>query len=130
MRWFKFWYCPIIEDYGVNKDQMIKADDEPDVDVALHDGVVDGLVDAARFHAEERGLEEGLGAAEALVADGDDLTVGQLVALLQGGGRGGGGHLLLEVQGDVAELLLDVADDFSLGCGGDKRMGSTNGQIL
>merc|ERR1712076_77009 len=34
-----------------------------------------------------------------LVSDGDDLAVGQLVGLLQGGGGGSGGHLLLEVQG-------------------------------
>merc|ERR1719365_507953 len=79
-----------------------------DVNVALHDGVVGGLVDAAGLHSEEGGLEKGLGAAEPLVADGDDRAVGQLVGLLEGGGGGGGGHLLLEVQGDVAELLLDV----------------------
>ena len=90
-----------------------------DVHVALHDAVVHGLVDAAGFHSQEGRLEQGLGAAEALVADGDDLTVGQLVALLQGGGGGGGGHLLLEVQGDVAELLLDVAHDFPLSGGGE-----------
>merc|ERR1719370_2903911 len=83
----------------------------PDVNDALHDGVVSGLVDAAGLHSQEAGLEEGLGAPEPLVADGDDLAVGQLVGLLQGGGGGGGGHLLLEVQGDVAELLLDVTDN-------------------
>ena len=87
----------------------------PDVHVALHDGVVGGLVDAAGLHSQEAGLEEGLGAPEPLVADGDDLAVGQLVGLLQGGGGGGGGHLLLEVQGDVAQLLLDVTDDLPLG---------------
>jgi len=64
----------------------------------------------------EGGLEEGLGAAEALVADGDDLSVGQLVALLQGGGGGGGRHLVLKVQRHVAQLLLDVAHDLPLGC--------------
>jgi len=88
-----------------------------DVDVALHDGVVHGLVDAARLHAQERGLEESLRAAETLVANGDDLTVGQLVGLLQRGGSGSGGHFLLEVQGDVAQLLLDVTDNFTLSCG-------------
>ena len=66
---------------------------------------------------DEGGLEERLWAAEALVADGDDLTVGQLVALLQGGGGGGGGHFVLKVQGHVAQLLLDVAHDLALGCG-------------
>merc|ERR1712186_270146 len=64
-------------------------------------------------------LEEGLGAPEPLVADGDDLAVGKLVGLLEGAGGGGGGHLLLEDQGDVAELLLDVTDNLALGGGGE-----------
>merc|ERR1719401_926668 len=91
----------------------------PDVNIALHDGVVGGLVDAAGLHSQEAGLEEGLGAPEPLVADGDDLAVGQLVGLLEGGGGSSGGHLLLEVQGDVAELLLDVTDNLALGGGGE-----------
>eukprot|EP00326_Haptolina_ericina_P003947 CAMPEP_0181225572 /NCGR_PEP_ID=MMETSP1096-20121128/31776_1 /TAXON_ID=156174 ORGANISM="Chrysochromulina ericina, Strain CCMP281" /NCGR_SAMPLE_ID=MMETSP1096 /ASSEMBLY_ACC=CAM_ASM_000453 /LENGTH=272 /DNA_ID=CAMNT_0023318819 /DNA_START=36 /DNA_END=850 /DNA_ORIENTATION=+ len=49
-----------------------------DVDIALHDRVVGRLVDAWGLHAEEGRLEEGLGAAEALVTDGDDLPVRQL----------------------------------------------------
>merc|ERR1719190_293587 len=91
----------------------------PDVNIALHDGVVGGLVDAASLHSEEGRLEESLGAAEPLVADGDDLAVGKLVGLLEGGGGSSGGHLLLEVQGDVAELLLDVTDNLALGGGGE-----------
>merc|ERR1712051_1079730 len=91
----------------------------PDVNVALHDGVVGGLVDAAGLHSQEAGLEEGLGAPEPLVADGDDLAVGQLVGLFQGGGGGGSGHLLLEVEGDVAQLLLDVTDNLALSGGGE-----------
>merc|ERR1719401_2895611 len=91
----------------------------PDVNIALHDGVVGGLVDSAGLHSEEGRLEEGLGAPEPLVADGDDLTVGKLVGLLEGGGGSSGGHLLLEVQGDVAELLLDVTDNLALGGGGE-----------
>merc|ERR1719251_827346 len=78
---------------------------------SLHDGVVGGLVDSAGLHSKEGRLEESLGAPESLVADGDDLAVGKLIGLLEGGGGSGGGHLLLEVQGDVAELLLDVTDD-------------------
>ena len=76
-------------------------------------------MDAGRLHAQEAGLEQGLRAPEALVADGDHLSVGQLVALLQTGAGGGGLHLLLEVQGDVAQLLLDVTDDLALGSGGE-----------
>ena len=45
----------------------------PDVHIALHDGVVGGLVDSARFHSKEGRLEQGLGASESLVSDGDDL---------------------------------------------------------
>merc|ERR1719186_2021580 len=92
----------------------------PDVNVALHDGVEGGLVDAAGLHSEEGRLKESLGAAETLVADGDDLAVGKFVGLLEGGGGSGGGHLLLEVEGDIAELLLDVTDDLSLSGGGER----------
>merc|ERR1712176_119647 len=91
----------------------------PDVNVALHDGVVGGLVDAAGLHAKEGRLEESLGAPEPLIADGDDLAVGKLIGLLKGGGGSSGGHLLLEVKGDIAELLLDVTDNLPLGGGGE-----------
>merc|ERR1719292_63174 len=91
----------------------------PDVNVALHDGVVGGLMETAGLHSEEGRLEESLGAPEPLVANGDDLTVGQLIGLLQGGGGGSSGHLLLKVQGDIAELLLDVTDNLALSSGGE-----------
>merc|ERR1719422_1600940 len=91
----------------------------PDVNIALHDGVVDSLVDSAGFHAEEGRLEERLGASEPLIADGDDLAVGKLVRLLEGGGGSSGGHFLFKVQGDVAQLLLDVTDDLTLSGGGE-----------
>merc|ERR1719223_2012019 len=91
-----------------------------DVNVALHDGVEGGLVDAAGLHSEEGRLEEGLGATESLVADGDDLAVGKLIGLLKGGGGSSGGHLLLKVQGDVAQLLLDVTDNLTLSGGGER----------
>merc|ERR1719180_698081 len=100
----------------------------PDVNIALHDGVVDSLVNSAGLHSEEGRLEEGLGAPEPLVADGDDLAVGKLIGLLEGGGGSGGGHLLLEVKGDVAELLLDVTDNLALGGGGERV--ATLGQDL
>merc|ERR1711910_94829 len=92
----------------------------PDVNVALHDGVVGGLVDTTGLHTEEGRLEEGLGGTEPLVADGDDLAIGQLVGLLKGGGGSGGGHLLLEVKGNIAELLLDVTDNLTLSSGGER----------
>merc|ERR1719440_1280715 len=91
----------------------------PDVNITLHDGVVGGLVDATGFHSQEARLEQSLGAPEPLVTDGDDLTVWKLIGLLQGGGGSSSGHFLLEVQSDIAELLLDVPDDLPLSGGGE-----------
>merc|ERR1712158_177608 len=100
----------------------------PDVNIALHDGVVGGLVDSAGFHSQEGRLEEGLGGTETLVTDGDDLTVGKLIGLLEGGGGSGGGHLLLKVKGNIAKLLLDVTDNLALS-GGSERI-TTLGEDL
>jgi hypothetical protein len=54
-----------------------------------------------------------------LKADDGYLSVGKFVGLFEGRGLRGSGHLLLEVESDVAELLFDVSDDFSLGGGGE-----------
>merc|ERR1712025_1152161 len=76
-------------------------------------------MDTAGFHSEEGRLEESLRAAETLIANGDDLAVGKLIGLLEGGGGSSGGHLLLEVKGNIAELLLDVTDNLALSSGGE-----------
>merc|ERR1719312_1626307 len=78
-------------------------------------------MDTAGFHSKEGRLEEGLRAPESLVSDGDDLAVGKLIGLLEGGGCSGSGHLLFEVKGDIAKLLLDVTDNLTLS-GGGKRV--------
>merc|ERR1712056_49966 len=76
-------------------------------------------MDAAGLHAEEGRLEESLWAAETLIANGDNLAVGKLIRLLKGGGGSSSGHLLLEVKGNIAELLLDVTDNLALSSGGE-----------
>lgn len=90
-----------------------------DIDIALHDRVESGDVDATALKTENGRLEESLRSTEALVADGDNLTVGKLIGLLQAGALSSGLDLLLEVEGDVAEFLLDITDDFTLGGGGE-----------
>ena len=45
----------------------------PDVNVALHDGVVGGLVEADGLPAQETWLEQRLGTSEPLVANSDHL---------------------------------------------------------
>ena len=75
---------------------------------------------------QKRGLEEGFRGTEPLVAQGDDLTVRQLVALLHTGRRGGAVHLLLKVHGHVAQLLLHVTHDLQLGCTREAFQNSTD----
>jgi hypothetical protein len=68
------------------------------------------------------GLEEDFGGTEALVADGDGVAIGKLVGLVDSGGLGSGLHLLIEVEGNVAELLLDVTGDFTPSSGGERAV--------
>merc|ERR1712080_635769 len=82
----------------------------PDVNIALHDGVVGGLMDAAGLHAKEGRLEEGLRGTEPLITNGNDLAIGKFIRLLKGGGGSSSGHLLLEVKGNIAELLRELTN--------------------
>jgi len=104
---------------GSAREHCVGVEILTDINVALHDGVVAGLVDASRFHTQERRLEESLWATEALISDSDDLSIGELVALLKGARASSSGHLLLEVQSNVAELLLNVTDNLTLSSGGE-----------
>ena len=76
------------------------------VNVALHDRVEAVLVDSRVFHSQEGWLEESLRSPESLVSNSDDLSVRKLVGFLKRAGAGSCGHLLFEVQGNVAQLLL------------------------
>merc|ERR1719378_1028017 len=58
---------------GASRHDSVGIEILTDVNIALHDGVVGGLMDTAGFHSKEGRLEEGLRAAEALIANGDDL---------------------------------------------------------
>merc|ERR1711931_358777 len=108
---------------GATRQDGVSIEILAEINVRLGDGVEAALVDANDLHTKERWTEHGLGAAETLIANGDNLSIGQLVGLLHRGGGGGGGHLLLKVKSDVAKLLLDVADDLTLS-GGDERVSS------
>jgi hypothetical protein len=90
-----------------------------DIDITLHDGVEGGDMDTTALKTQDRRLEESLRSTESLVTNSNDLTIGKLVGLLQAGALGGSLDLLLKVEGDVAKLLLDVTDDFSLSGGGE-----------
>merc|ERR1712236_3801 len=104
---------------GATRHDSVSIQVLSDVHVTLHDGVVGGLMDTAGLHSQEAGLEESLRAPEPFVANSNDLAVRELIGLLKGGGGSSSGHLLLEVQSDIAELLLDVSDNLSLSSGGE-----------
>merc|ERR1712020_122240 len=91
-----------------------------DVNIAFHDGVIGGLMDTARFHSQEGWLEEGFWGTETFVTNGDNLAIGQFIGFLQGGGGSSSGHFLFEVKGNIAKLLLDVTDNFTLSGGGER----------
>merc|ERR1719347_194381 len=99
---------------GASRHDSVGVQVLTDVNIALHDGVVGGLMDTTGFHSKEGRLEESLWAAETLIANGDDLAIGKLIRLLEGGGGSSSGHLLLKVKGNIAELLLDVTDNLTL----------------
>merc|ERR1712153_92386 len=77
-------------------------------------------MEATGFHSKERWLEESLWATETLISNGDDLAVGKLIRLLKGSGGSSSGHFLLEVKGNIAELLLDITDNLTLSSGGER----------
>jgi hypothetical protein len=54
-----------------------------------------------------------------LVADCDDLAVGKLVALLERRRMGCELKVLLEIEGEITKLFLDVCDNFTLGGGAE-----------
>jgi hypothetical protein len=100
-----------------------------DIDITFHNRVVGGLMDTSRFQAEDRGLEKSLWSTETksitfytgipFIADGDDLTIGKFVALLEARALCCSLDFLLKVEGDVAQFLLDVTNDFPFGSGGE-----------
>merc|ERR1719402_1052548 len=89
------------------------------VNIALHDRVVGGLVDTTGFHSKEGRLEESFRAAEPLITNGDDLAIRKLIGFLKRGGGSSSGHLLLKVKSNIAELLFDVTDNLTLSSGGE-----------
>merc|ERR1712228_758170 len=63
------------------------------INIALHDGLECGVVDATRFLSNETWLEKNLRTAEALTADSDDVSIWQLVSFLLVRGLGRCLHL-------------------------------------
>ena len=104
---------------GTTRHDVVGEEILTDINVTPHDGVVDGLVNTNRFHTKEGWLEEGLRGTETFVADGDDLTVRKLVGFVDRGRGSSSVHLTFKIEGNIAELLLDVADDFTFSGGGE-----------
>merc|ERR1712019_191659 len=85
-----------------------------------------------RLLPDEARLGEHLWTAEALAAHGDYVSIRELIGLLLVRAFCGSLHLCIKVQGDVAELLLHIAHDLTLGrCGeGVATLGEDLHQVL
>ena len=90
-----------------------------DVHVTFHDGVECHLVNTRGFHSQKRWAKQSLWASESLVSDGYDLSVWKLVSFFKAGTAGGIFQLLFKVECNIAQFLLDVADNLALGSGGE-----------
>lgn len=90
-----------------------------DINIALHDGVEGSDVDTAALKTQDRWLEKRFRCTETFVTNGNDLSVRKFIRLLQAGRLAGSLDFLFEVEGNVAELLLDITNDFSLSSSGE-----------
>jgi hypothetical protein len=63
-----------------------------------------------------------------LVTNGDDLTIGKLIAFFERRRLRGRLELLLEVERDIAQLLFDITDDFAFRGRGERV--TTFGEVL
>mmetsp|Transcript_88679 Transcript_88679/g.197130 ORF Transcript_88679/g.197130 Transcript_88679/m.197130 type:complete len:230 (-) Transcript_88679:542-1231(-) len=104
---------------GATRQDHVRIQVLADVDIALHDGLEGGVVDAAGLLADEARLEQHFRAAEALAAHGDDVAVGELVGLLLVRALSGRLHLGVKIKSDVAQLLLNIAHNLALSSGGE-----------
>merc|ERR1719251_576776 len=77
-------------------------------------------MDATRLLANETGLEEDLGATEALTTDSDDVSIWQFVGFLLIRGLSCCLHLGVVIQCNVRELLLHITYNLALGRGGER----------
>jgi len=71
-------------------------------------------VEPWNFLARQHGLEENLWASESLTADLNHSLVRHSIGLMIGCARFIEFHFLLVVEGNVAQLLLDVSSDLDL----------------
>merc|ERR1719199_2287299 len=76
-------------------------------------------MDAAGLFANEARLEEHFRAAETLAANRNDVAIRKLIGFLLIAALACLLHLSVKVQGDVGELLLDVAHNLALCCGSE-----------
>jgi hypothetical protein len=108
------WRCDDLALHGRQRE----ADDlllNPDVNVALHDAIDKSPADPVELDPVEVQLEEDFRASEAFVCDDGLILVGlSVIDAAVGGGRGPL-QLRLEVDGEIRELLCDVADGLALG---------------
>jgi len=109
----------LLEHGGSSRHNSVGVQVLSDIDVAFHDRLEGQAVDSLLFNSNEGRLEEHFWASESFVSNGDEVSVWEFVVLLEVAGGVGVSHLLVEVQGNEAKLLLDISNNFSFSGGGE-----------
>ena len=112
-----FWKA--LEHGGTTGENDVSVEILTDIDIALHDGFVGGLVDTVEFETVHVWLEEKFWAPEAFVSDGDDLAIWKFVGDIAFGGGSSLLHFFIEVKSNISVLFLDITDDFLFSGGGE-----------
>merc|ERR1711904_401092 len=103
-----------LEHCGTSGKDDVSIEVLADINVAFHDGLERGVMDSTRLLPNEAWLEENFRAAEAFVADSDDVAIWKFISLFLVGALTGCFHFRIKIQGDVRELFLHVPHDLSL----------------
>ncbi|GLT60160.1 hypothetical protein SLA2020_329400 [Shorea laevis] len=74
----------------VLEEQQFSIQILPDIYITLHDGIVSSFMNAGSFHSNHGRLKKDFWESEALSTNGDDLSIRQLIAVLNGKASFGG----------------------------------------
>lgn len=72
-------------------------------------------MDTRYFHSDEAWLEQKFRGSESLCLDGNDVAIREFIGLVIGSRFLVFGLFSFVVEGHVAQLFLDISDDFSFG---------------
>ena len=86
---------------GASRENDVAVKVLADINIALHDRVISERVNSGLFHSNEGRLEQDFRGSEPFISNGDDLSVGKFVRLLDFRALSGRRHFSVKVQSYV-----------------------------